>query len=48
MGIFETLRSNRSSFGQNRDDLIQFVAGAAFGIMFLTWTFWTWHLIVAG
>ena len=48
MGFFETLRSATSSFGENREDLAEFFAGAGFGVMFLCWFAWTLKLVLMG
>ena len=47
MGIFKKLVLNNSEFGQD-DDLLQFVFGASFGLLFLCWTVLTWKLFVLG
>jgi len=46
MGIFEALRSTNQNLGNNRDDLLQFFAGAAFGVLFLFWSAWTLRLVL--
>ena len=48
MGFFETLRSAKSNVGENRNDLAEFIAGAAFGLLFLVWTLWTLDLVLLG
>jgi len=35
-----------SKLSRNRNDLLEFIAGATFGVMFLCWTVWTFKLIV--
>lgn len=46
MGIFQAILSKHFRFDHSHDDLIQFMAGAAFGCMFLYCAVWTWSLIV--
>jgi len=46
MGIFETILTKQSKFRDSQNDLIQFMAGATFGGIFLYWAVWTWNLIV--
>ena len=48
MGIFKKLVSNHPNLGGDGDELIQFISGASFGLLFLWWTVLTWKLFVLG
>jgi len=48
MRFFKNFGSDHPSLIQNRDDVIQFLAGAALGVVFVYWAIWTFQLIVLG